>query len=103
MTPKFRYQPSITVFCEPLVQCFTDVASIPKHLAKQRCCHILNWRSIIRIARSDFNRYKLALMIDNGVQLKAVKLAHTTFISLRHTLKDFMAVDTLVMTNCYLG
>ena len=51
------------------------------------------------VAWGDFQRHDLALMVDDEVQLEAIKPPHTGLAACCQAVEDLMTVDATVMTD----
>ena len=80
-------------------QLVADVALVRVKLACQAACHIIQHGAVGGVARGDLQRHDLALVVDDEVQLEAIKPPHAGLAACRQSVEDLVAVDAAVMAD----
>jgi hypothetical protein len=86
-----------------LGQRLREIALVPKELADQACGQLGNGVSIIDITGCETKGYQLALVIDDQVQLEAIKPADRGFATSSAPIEDALLMDAGIMADCKRG
>src|SRR5690242_6668799 len=88
---------------ELLAQQLGEVAFIAKEFADQSCSEFGNGTPIIDVAGCEAKGQQLTLIVDDQVQLEAIKPAHRGFATRGSSIKDVVLMDAGVVADSKRG